>query len=104
MTLMTEEEQELFDKLPSDGSYVTNPDLLRRLGNGWDSNRYWNIRNILVDRGVLAVARGRGGLIHRVVEESVVSEPFIEQSDIIQEHQILEREEDLYNPIRTVPR
>ena len=95
---MNEEEQKLFDEVPADGSYITNPELQRRLG--WEGDRYWNVRNALVDRGHLSVARGRGGLVCRVLEPAAASEPG--QAIPPAAASPLIREEDLYQPLAGV--
>ena len=33
---------------------------------GWDEDKYWDIRNRLVERGLLELGRGRGGSVRRV--------------------------------------
>jgi hypothetical protein len=95
---MTEDEQQLYNQVPEDGSTVTNPELQRRLG--WDRDKYWNIRNILVDRGELSVARGRGGLVYRVIQPEAPVDQQGTPPTAIAPPQI--REEDLYQPISAV--
>jgi hypothetical protein len=58
-------EQQLLDKIPTDGTGVGNTSLIRDLG--WQEQDYWDVRNRLVDRGVLEVGRGRGGSVRRVI-------------------------------------
>ena len=95
---MTEDEQQLYNQVPHDGSTVTNPELQRQLR--WDRDKYWTVRNVLVDRGELSVARGRGGLVYRVVQPVVVADPQGIQQPQVATPQI--REEDLYQPISAV--
>jgi hypothetical protein len=96
---MNEEEQQLFDRVPADGGYITNPELQRLLG--WERDRYWNVRNALIDRGFLAVARGRGGLVCRV--QQAAAAPQDGESVPVQEAvQPQIREEDLYQPLVAV--
>lgn len=95
---MNEEEQQLFDQVPADSSYITNPELQRRLN--WDRDRYWNVRNVLVDRGLLAVARGRGGLVCRVPQVPAVLQPG--EVAPVPEVPPQVREEELYQPLAAV--
>lgn len=93
---MTEEEQQLFDLVPADGSYVTNPDVRGRLG--WEPDRYWTVRNSLIDQNLLSVARGRGGLVCRVLAQQAApaaAVPVVAPPPPV-------REEDLYAPAATV--
>lgn len=94
---MTEEETQLFNLLPADGSYVTNPDVRQRLG--WDADRYWAVRNSLIDQNLLAVARGRGGLVSRIVAQQ--AQP---PAAVLPEAPPVApvREEDLYQPVSIV--
>lgn len=94
---MTEEESLFFDRVPQDGSTITNPELQRQLG--WERDKYWNIRNALIDQGVLSVARGRGGLVFRVIQkESVDVEAIAQDQEVLPQI----REQDLYPRIATV--
>jgi hypothetical protein len=93
---MTEEEQQLFDLVPADGSYVTNPDVRGRLG--WEPDRYWTVRNSLIDQNLLSVARGRGGLVCRVLAQQVVPAA----APVAVSVPPPAREEDLYAPAATV--
>jgi hypothetical protein len=82
--------------VPADGSYITDADLRSRLG--WEADRYWTVRNALIDQNLLSVARGRGGLVCRVVQPAPaaggVQPPIMPPPPT--------REEDLYQPIAAV--
>jgi hypothetical protein len=92
---MTEDEERLVNVLPEDGSYMTNPEVQRRLG--WESSVYWDIRNQLVERAILGVARGRGGLVYRIID---ATEEIPTPEEVADEAvQKIHREEDLYEPI-----
>jgi hypothetical protein len=52
---------------------VGNISLLRKLD--WEEDDYWRIRNRLVDRGVLAIGRGRGGTLRRVIPDNGDGQP-----------------------------
>ncbi|MCV2216542.1 hypothetical protein [Thauera sp. Sel9] len=98
---MTEEEQFLYDCVPSEiGKSITNPDLLRRLN--WDQEKYWRTRNGLVDRGILTVARGRGGLVYRAVQPDAAADTYSSEQTVTAPLQI--REEELYAPLSSVLR
>lgn len=61
---LLDREQELLAQVPSDGG-IGNTRLMRALG--WAEGEYWEVRNRLVERGVLEVGRGRGGSVRRPV-------------------------------------
>ena len=54
----------LLSLVPEDGSAVGNKWLRERLG--WEPERYFEIRNRLVERKVLSTGRGRGGSVYRL--------------------------------------
>ena len=71
-----------------------------RIGNGslryelgWDEDRYWYIRNRLLQTGVLVTRRGRGGSVERVVSV----EPSAATCTTASEPRVIET--DLYDPI-----
>lgn len=66
---LTPDEQELFDLVPEDGSSIGNGRLRRDLD--WKENKYWRVRDSLVEKGYLAVGFGRGGSVYRVDEDDV---------------------------------
>lgn len=94
---MTEEEQQLYDLVPADGSYITNPEVRRQLG--WEPDQYWRVRNSLIDQNLLSVARGRGGLVCRVLpQQPSPGTPPVAAPPV----PAPVREEDLYQPAATV--
>ena len=93
---MTNEEQQLFDLVPVNGSYVTNPDVRGRLG--WEPDRYWSVRNALIDQNLLSVARGRGGLVCRVLTQQAAAM----EAPAVALAVPPVREEELYPPAATV--
>ncbi len=95
---MTEEEQQLFDLVPADGSYVTNPGLRDQLR--WEQDRYWTVRNSLIDQNLLSVARGRGGLVCRVLQQQPALA--VAQQAAVPQVPPPIREEDLYQPVAAV--
>src|SRR5207247_3957900 len=60
-------EQQLLARLPPDAT-VGNVTLRSQLG--WSKSHYWDIRNYLIDRGVLASGRGKGGSV-RLIPQAV---------------------------------
>lgn len=58
----------LLDQLPGDGKTVSNITMQRNLG--WSTDRYFVVRDGLVDAGMIARGRGRGGTIRRVASHS----------------------------------
>ena len=93
---MTDLEQALLDAVPADGSSITNPELQRQLG--WSADDYWEVKNRLVDNGVLSVARGRGGLVLRAMAATCAApSPALADPACPQV-----REDELYEPISAV--
>lgn len=92
LEVMETDEEELLGRIPTDGLGVGNTRLMRELG--WDEDRYWNIRNLLIDRGVLEAGRGRGGSVRRarVSEAAAPAAGSLPPSE-------LDREADLYQPM-----
>jgi hypothetical protein len=97
MTDMTDDEHKLFDLVPINGEWVTNPSVRDKLG--WDNDRYWSVRNSLIDRNLLAVARGRGGLVSRIVPPPL--EPLTLPAAAPSITSTV-REDELYAPIASV--
>jgi hypothetical protein len=62
---LTEDEKQLLDKLPADGTAIGNKTLRSSLG--WDQEKYWSIRDSLVDREFLRLGRGKGGSVARII-------------------------------------
>jgi hypothetical protein len=92
--------EQLLASIPP-GSSVGNGWLRRKLE--WDDDRYWYIRNLLVQAGSLSIGRGKGGSVQHVVPveemevgrvsniaESDLYEPILEtlRSDWVPDHQI----------------
>jgi hypothetical protein len=102
-----DDEQQLLDIIPLDGSPVGNTTLIRELG--WDAATYWDVRNRLVDRGVIEIGRGRGGSVRRRVVEPLVpapttspTTPSLESEPPPAVDQRRPREDTLYQPIARV--
>lgn len=54
-------------KIPPDGSTIGNITLRKSLR--WRADRYWAVRDGLLDSGVILKGGGMGGSVHRVIEE-----------------------------------
>jgi len=80
----SKDETAMFDDIPRDGSTIGNKALREVLGwttggssdtneesEGW--KRFWRVRDQLIGRGVIAVGRGKGGSVRRVLE--ITAEP-----------------------------
>jgi len=53
----------LMDHVPEEGSGVGNEYLIKQLG--WQRDKYWKVRDELLDRGVIERGKGRGGSVRR---------------------------------------
>src|SRR5579871_3864535 len=100
-------ERQLLEKIPTDGTGVGNTRLIRDLG--WQEQDYWDVRNRLVDRGVLEVGRGRGGSVRRVTTTAPVAPTLTVSPDAKGASPEAEpstagrnREAELYEPIAKV--
>lgn len=67
--------EEFLQAVPTDGSTIGNKRLRHKLG--WEIDKYWRVRDELVQDGVLRLGRGRGGAVSRTapVEPSSASVP-----------------------------
>lgn len=63
---LASEEQQLLRLVPSSGS-IGNVRLRDQLS--WDTERYFRVRDSLVERGILSIGRGRGGSVSRINED-----------------------------------
>ena len=60
---------ELLAHVPTDGSTIGNGALIKLLG--WDGDKYWSVRDELIEDGRIEKGRGRGGTVRRIVEAPV---------------------------------
>lgn len=102
---LTPDQQAVLDHLPADGSTMGNGALQRKLG--WETDRYFSVRNSLADDGLIVRGRGRGGTVRRVdtvapeaKTVSVVVEDGTDPTATIEA--TLKSELELYEPMRTV--
>ena len=54
----------LMELLPESGSFVGNGSLMTRLG--WSEEKYWKVREILLEKGQLERGRGKGGSVRKL--------------------------------------
>lgn len=80
-------QRELLYGVPADGATIGNMRLRKKLG--WSNDRYFSVRDSLVDAGLVELGRGRGGSVRRV---AIDPDPPV----------VFDRELDLYEPLRKV--
>jgi hypothetical protein len=67
----TSDDDDILRLVPADGSAVGNLLLIKKLEpRGWSADRYWRVRDRLLDAGILIKGRGRGGTVRRRVSDS----------------------------------
>jgi len=94
------EEKEFLEHIPKDGSTIGNSVLQRALG--WNEERYYAVRDRLLDEGVLARGRGRGGTVRLVQVEVRAGEPRPRVARPTTPRAPDDREAALYTPIAHV--
>ena len=90
-------EEELLSRLRDLGERAGNVTLLRELG--WEEDMYWEVRDILINKGILQLGRGRGGSIRFVSNAAAGGVPQQQPPQ-----PTTARESDLYEPIARVLR
>lgn len=64
-------DEDIFLSLVPENGAVGNVTLLGQLQErGWSTEKYWNVRERLLDEGVLERGRGRGGSVRKVASEN----------------------------------
>jgi hypothetical protein len=100
-------ETELLAEVP-EATPIGNVTLRGQLvGQGWDEARYWDIRNRLIERGLLQKGGGKGGSVKRVIAEPPEFkhlEPalVLDGAATSQSASVEGREADLYPPMAEV--
>jgi hypothetical protein len=100
---LTDDQKALLNLLPPVPQMVTNQKI--RVALGWDEERYFPVRNLLKDAGLLITGRGRGGLVGRPspsndeleiipVDPTAAPEAIVEQVK-----KTRQREDELYPPL-----
>jgi hypothetical protein len=96
---LTKLESELLKLVPEDGSNIGNVSLIRTLG--WPEEQYWDVRNQLLDKGILTTARGRGGSVQRLKQVGDQSKSLVEAVNLV-EAKTSNSEYALYDPVAKV--
>lgn len=107
---LNQDEDALLQELPSSGATAGNRAVQRKLGS--DDDRYWAARDALVDKGLIARGRGRGGTVRLVLtaesRETVTVPVTVElnggPSDGEKIEAAVRREVELYEPMAAVIR
>lgn len=88
----------LIPEVEAIGNVTLRSNLLEK---GWSEEQYWEIRNLLIERGVLATGRGKGGSVRRVLAPQVAQTPVTQpvESQLATQSQ---SERDLYQPMAEV--
>jgi hypothetical protein len=97
---LTDEEKDLLGNVPEAGSSIGNVSLLRALK--WPDSRYWEVRDKLLEKGILEKGRGCGGSVHRIIIGDAQPEVEIESgvTPILDDRlQSSEVESVLYEPV-----
>lgn len=95
---LDQDEEALLNYVPLEGS-VGNKTLREKLG--WEQDRYFAVRNSLIEKGLLDKGRGKGGSVNRIVEVEkagtlgAAAEEQVEAEvrEVVEEYR---RERDLY--------
>jgi len=91
------DDEAVFGLVPADGSAVGNLWLIKKLeALGWNADRFWRVRDRLLDAGTLIKGRGRGGSVRRRVTETA------DQTTPSPEPRPTESEASLYSPLLKV--
>jgi len=88
------EEKDLFSKIPMDGESIGNKSLRQELG--WDEEKYWKVRNRLVDKNYIQTGMDRGGSVFRVKKITEMQTVPISAGVPAPTY---DAESDLYNPV-----
>lgn len=98
--VLTAQELELMAIVPLDGATRGNGWMMNQLK--WEPPKYWEVRNGLLDKGLIVTGTGRGGSIRRVIE---TTDPNVKASSLEVKATSGEySEESLYAPILNVLR
>lgn len=90
---LSEKAKQLLNAIPQDGSHIGNTSLRSSLNWG---EEYWDIRQQLLDNGLIVVGRGRGGSVAR----TTVAPGFEVTAKATLAGLLVKDEFDLYEPLR----
>jgi hypothetical protein len=68
-SILSQDEQTMLERVPSDGTTIGNKSLREALG--WDDQRYFSVKNKLVADRLLARGRGKGGAVRKIVINAI---------------------------------
>jgi len=92
-------ESELLSRVP-ENSPIGNVSLRTQLAElGWSEDLYWEIRNRLIERGLLTTGRGKGGSVRRVPPVPTAEQPAEVQPAAQAAAIAPAAERDLYQPM-----
>lgn len=100
---LSPDQQVLLANLPEDGEAVSNRTLQQILG--WEHDRYWTVRDALVDVGLVVRGRGRGGTVRQYLEPAVteIADSPPDAASLADEAEsLIQSELSLYEPMREV--
>lgn len=89
---LSDAEERLFELVPPDGDFIGNTSLIRRSRLG---TRYWDVRDLLFEKGLLTRGKGRGGSVARVVADGEGRT----RPSAMPKH-LVKKEFELYEPLR----
>jgi hypothetical protein len=106
---LTGDENALLQQVPKSGGTAGNRAIQRKLG--WEDDRYWAVRDALVDKNLIVRGKGRGGTVRLLTHETTetVTVPVAVAVDDAREtsqkiEAAVRREVELYEPMATVIR
>lgn len=83
--------------VPADGAAIGNLRLIKEVeARGWNSDKFWRVRDRLLDAGRIIKGRGRGGSVRRQVIEAA------EQATPLAGPRLRVSEQSLYSPLLKV--
>lgn len=97
---LTNDEQNLLGLVPTDGTSIGNKKLRDSLK--WDNDKYWQIRDTLVDKEVLRIGTGRGGSVARLVSVEATTPVPEAPSEEVAPSTEKKKEDEYYDPILDV--
>jgi hypothetical protein len=93
------ERESLLSHVPEDRG-IGNTALMRVLG--WEADRYWAVRDVLLDDGVIERGRGQGGSVRRVAASPETFDVAAKEMAVGETAIAFAREAELYEPMRRV--
>lgn len=88
---------ELLALIPQDGSFIGNTKLRGLLQ--WDEEKFWKVRDYLIEKGKLNIGRGRGGSV-ALLNPSALGSKLSKELEVDPEIQVRAPENALYDGFR----